>query len=207
MLSLGTENEAALAKPRLIVRDFLSVRAKDRDTSAYIWDYTWSGIEEINTTVIDPETGASAARTFAPGGHLIGMSSVPRVSQLVVGSVTIAITGTSDHVNRLLRTYEPRLARVEIHRGYMDLNGQGLVGPAHPRFVGYIDRAPIVRPANGGLKTIEVTANSNVQDLTRVSGATRSDADQRLRDPNDTFRKFAATIGNKKFRWGSADAA
>jgi len=77
-----------------------------------------------------------------------------------------------------------------------------LTAPAIAEFVGFIDGAPIITPAEGGEGRILLNCASYTQEFTRSNSSKRSDADQRRRDPNDAFFQHVTTVGDWEVNWG-----
>ena len=111
----------------------------------------------------------------------------------------------SDRVARLLREYDPKYSTVILYRSFFNPVEYDFAGPGTPRFVGTVSNIVITDPdeddgGSGG--SVRLTCKNFISDLDRSSPATRSDAWQRKRNSDDTFRKYAATIGTREFFWG-----
>jgi hypothetical protein len=200
--SISTANQAALEARALVARDFLWIEVKDRDTGAIVTDGMWSDYGTIDAAVMDPDTGLSDTRTFTGAGGLIQISDIPLVNNLTVQNVTISLNQILEHVNDLLRGYEPKQGRVEIYRGLFDPDTRQMVAAAECRFVGFIDEVTITTPKEGDEGSVEVSCTSHTQELTRTNSDTRSDASQRLRSATDNFFQDAAVVGDWEFFWG-----
>lgn len=200
--SISTANQAALEARALVARDFLWIEVKDRDTGATVTDGMWSDYGTIDAAVMDPDTGLSDTRTFTGAGGLIQISDIPLVNNLTVQNVTISLNQILEHVNDLLRGYEPKQGRVEIYRGLFDPDTRQMVAAAECRFVGFIDEVTITTPKEGDEGSVEVSCTSHTQELTRTNSDTRSDASQRLRSATDNFFQDAAVVGDWEFFWG-----
>jgi hypothetical protein len=202
--TLSAENYAALQGRRLVARDFLWFQVKDPTTNAPVFDGYWSDVGMITVDVVDPETGGTTSREYFGSGNLIQISDIPIVSNLVVQNVTITLSQVADRVNELVRSYQCKQGRVEIHRGLFDPQTRQLVSPAPPRFVGYIDTIDIQTPKEGSDGGVAITCTSHTQELTRANSDTRSDASQRLRNANDNFYQDTAVVGTWQLFWGTA---
>ncbi len=71
-----------------------------------------------------------------------------------------------------------------------------------PEFSGFLDQA-IIRETPGGISTLTFRCESASRAFDRGNARKRSDADQRLRDPDDGFFAFAAAAINRPIEWGS----
>lgn len=204
--TVSAENYAALQARRLVARDFLWFAVKDRTTGAPVYDGYWSDVGTYTANVVDPETGGTTSRQYFGSGTLISVSDIPVVSNLTVQNITITLSQVADRVNNLVRTYECKQGRVELHRGMFDYSTRALVAPATPRFVGYIDTIDIQTPKENSDGGVVLTCTSHTQELTRANADTRSDASQRLRSSTDDFYHDTAVVGTWQIFWGTGKA-
>lgn len=202
MRNISTENYEALQQRRLVSRDFLWFVVRSRVDGSPVTDGLWSDVGEITADVIDPETGGTSSRTFAGVSGLFQVSDIPLVSTLTVQRATITLSQVSDRVNDLVRTYDCKQGRVQLFRGLFDPDTRQLVAPAFPRFVGFIDQAPITTPKEGQAGDVTLTCMGHTQELTRTNSETRSDVSQRLRSATDNFFADAAVVGEWQQFWG-----
>jgi hypothetical protein len=201
--SVSAENYAALQARRLVARDFLWFTVKDRTSGDPVFDGYWSDVGTYTADVVDPETGGTTSRQYFGSGTLISISDIPIVSNLTVQNLTITLSQVADRVNDLIRTYECKQGRVEVHRGLFDPNTRALVAPATPRFVGYIDTIDIQTPKENSDGGVVISCTSHTQELTRANADTRSDASQRLRSATDNFYQDTAVVGSWQIFWGT----
>jgi hypothetical protein len=204
--SISSANQAALENRALVARDFLWVEVRNRDTGETVTDGMWSDFGTIDAAVMNPDTGLSETRTFDGAGGLVQISDIPLVNNLTVQNVTITLNQILEHVNDLLRGYDPKQGRIEIYRGLFDPNTRKMVAPAECRFVGFIDEIEITTPKEGDEGGVTITCTSHTQELTRNNPDTRSDASQRLRSATDNFFQDAAVVGDWEFFWGKKNA-
>lgn len=204
MRDISNENAAALAARRLVARDFLWIVARNRDTGDPVPDGMWSdaGIQDFD--VIDPDTNNSVNRTYYGAGTLVSISDIPMVSNLTVQTITIVMSQVHDRVQTLIRTYDCKQARVEVHRGLFDPSTRQLVDPAICRFVGFVDQVEVKTPAENEEGSVTFTCSSHTQEMTRSNPDTRSHESQLLRDPTDTFYIDTAVVGTWEHFWGKA---
>lgn len=204
MRQLPEEILAALEARRLVARDFIWIVARNRDTGVPVSDGYWSDVGAITCEVINPNTGSAVERTFYGAGGLISVSDIPLVSNLTVQSVTVRLSQVADRVNDLLRTYDVKQAPIQIFRGLYDPETRVMVAPAEPRFVGFIDTAPITTPSENEEGGVTLNCVSHTQEMTRSNPDTRSDASQRLRSETDNFFQDAGVVGDWELFWGRA---
>lgn len=202
--SISDENFAAIQVSPLLPRDFVWLIARDRESGAPVAEGVWSGQGDFTAAVIDPHTGGSQDRQFFGSGALISVGDIPLVQGITVQTLTITLSGLDAGVNDYVRTYDLKQAEIQIFRGFLDPGTRKLVAPATPRFVGFIDDAPITTPKENTSGGITITATSNTQELTRANSDTRSDASQKLRSGTDNFYQDTAVVGGWTIFWGGA---
>lgn len=208
MRAISTENQAALSARALVARDFIWFVARDRETLAPVSVGFWSDIENVSSVpVIDPNTGSLVSRSYYGAGSLIAIDDIPAVSTVQVQDIRIRMSQLDAAVNNVIRFYDTKQARVEIHRGLFDPVSRDLVAPAFVRFVGFVNLVEVHTPPEGGDGYAELTCVSHTQELTRANPSTRSHADQQLRAPGDTFFVDAAVVGDWKGTWGESRGA
>lgn len=203
MRYISAENQLALEQRRLEARDFLWLVARDRLTGAPITEGLWSDVGNVTAAVINPDTGRAETREWYGAGSLVAINDIPLVANLSVQNVAIRMSQIHEEVERIVRDYDCRQARVEIYRGLFDPDTHLLVAPAECRFVGFVDKIEIRTPAENQDGAVTMTCASHTQEFTRSNTETRSHASQMLRDPNDTFYKDAATVEEWEIWWGS----
>lgn len=206
MRTLASAVTTALAAGTLAPRDFLRLVARDRSTGDPVAADYWSGAGSLTADVIDPASGATVSRTCQGLGQIVAISPVPMVVGLTVQAVEIVARSFTvepeTSVEEMLRTYDLRRGRVELHRGFLDPNTGLLVAPAVPRFTGIVDEAQVETPETGGEGAIRLTCVSHAQELTRTNSAKRSGSDQRQRAAGDAFYDDTAVVGTWKVFWG-----
>src|SRR5690606_25451525 len=119
MKTISPANQAALAARRLLPRDFLTIRARNRDTGQPETVGFWSDLSNVSALVIDPDTGLPRLRDFYGAGALIEISDIPAVAGISVQRVTIRMSQLDEQVEAAIRLYEVKQAPVEIHTGLL----------------------------------------------------------------------------------------
>lgn len=200
--SLSSENYDALQARALVARDFIRFVVRSRVDGSPVTDAYWSDVGAITCDVIDPETGGTEEQEFFGAGGLIAISDIALVSTLTVQTVQVTLSQVSERINQLVRGYDCKQGQVQIFRGLFDPATRVMVAPAFPRFVGFIDEAPITTPKEGANGDVTLTCTSHTQELTRANMETRSDVSQRLRSATDNFFADAAVVGDWQQFWG-----
>lgn len=202
MRNISTENLVALNARRLIARDFLWIVARTLDTGVPYSAGFWSDVGNVAAQVLDPNTGLAVTRNFEGSGTLISIGAIPLVANLSVQEVTIEMSQLDPATELVVRGYDLRQAGIEIYRGLFNLETRRLVAPALCRFVGFVDDAQIITPAEGEAGSIKLSCVSHTQEMTRANADTRADASQRRRSETDNFFQDVTTIGELEFFWG-----
>ena len=203
MKSYPTAITNALAADTLSPRDFLWIEPRNRDTGQRIGWGAWSDLGTVSVDVDDPVQG-TVLRQFEGAGTLVEVSRLTMVAGLSVQTVNITLSGVSEHAETLVRQHDARLAPVQLYRGWLDPDTQRLFAPAKARFLGFVDAVDIQTPEESGISKIVLSCASHVQELTRKGTATRSDADQKRRNPADQFFSHAASVGTWQIKWKQA---
>jgi hypothetical protein len=182
-------------------RDFLWITGKNRSSGLPESVGFWSDWHTVTVPVISGETGLETTRTYTGSGTLIRIDAIPLVSDLTIRTVRVKLSQLNEAVALAIRGYDPRFAKVEIHRGMLDLDTNSMVAPALPHFVGRVNQAPIDTPAAGAEGSITLSVVSHSRELTKTNPQKRSDETQRLRS-GDRGRRWSGVAGQWDFFWG-----
>lgn len=212
MRSADTATIAALqSRTGIIPVNLIWIEAKDRETGGIATMGLWNGWDTTDLQIIDPDTLLPVTRTFHAGGSVLDLPAIPLESDLTVRTIRIRLSQINAAVQLAIRGYDPKHAPVQVHRGFLDPATRLLVAPALPRFVGWINGAPIRTPAVGGEGSIEIACVSHTRALTKTNPLKRSDEMQsrRLVSGNpDRMRKYTDVAGGwlQNIHWGEAKA-
>lgn len=185
--------------------DFLWFVARNRNTGGMVTDGMWSGVGTIDAQVIDPMTGQAVTRTYAGTYGLVAISDISLITGVSVQPITIAMSQVEARVAQLVRQYDLKQARVEIHRGRINPATRLMVAPAAKRFVGFVDEVEIVEGAEGEEGGVRVSCVPYSQELLRSNPDTRSDQSQQKRRAGDEFFRDVAVVADWQQFWGKAD--
>lgn len=197
MLTIDSAELAAYeARAGVVSRVLIWIEAKERDTGNPVTMGLWSGQD---------------ARVFSIGGEnrtyngplLIELPQIQGGVGLDVRYLDIPIPPMTDEAKNLLRLYDPRLAKVEIHQASFSTETNNLLAEPRRIFKGKLNEAPINTAEMGGGSSAALKVASAARSLTRALFKYFSDADQRARDPDDAFFEYASTTGLKEVMWGS----
>jgi hypothetical protein len=182
----------------------MRITGRDRASGAPVTEGFWSDVGAVSAQVVDAETGLVTSYDFTGVGSLIAVDPIRMVSNLTVQEIEVQFSQLDDRINELLRLYDVRQAKVEIYRAEYDPATMVMVEPAAPRFVGYVDGAPVETPAEGGEGSVSIKCVSSAQELTRSNPDMRSDESQQARAPGDDFYKDVTAVGDLVIFWGRA---
>ncbi|MER2507812.1 MAG: hypothetical protein ABTQ27_03535, partial [Amaricoccus sp.] len=147
-------------------RQLVWIEARNRATGAVEGLGLWTGEEDEEITVQDRWTGATVTRLFRGAGGLLGVEGIEQRAGFAVRPVTLRLSVIDPTVIAAVRLYDPRNARTQIwRRTYAGETGLA-VGHPEARFKGFVDKAPIPRPAPGGEAVIEARLVSAARLLT-----------------------------------------
>lgn len=182
-------------------RKMIWFTVKERGTGNPVGRGIWDGSEDLSFTVISGVTGLPETRSYY-GASLISVGDIACTTDMTVQSVTINLSQIADVAKQLIRQFNARLARVEIHTMYMHPETGMPVGTLLD-WVGEIDKAPIKTPAIGGEGSIAIKTVSDIMSmLTRINGRKSSFEDQRKHANGDQWSKYASTAGTWNVAWG-----
>lgn len=184
MLSLPSEVSTLLASGRFALRWLLRF---DLDGGAQgLWNDTYQ--VTVDAVVYSPLAGNMV------------VAPADASSQLDVNQLTVTVTNLLSAVTGLLDGVEWHQRPVTLYLAFLD--DSGAIIHTLPRFSGFLD-AITIQDSAGGTATAVLTIESNNRELSRVSGRTRSDADQRAVSANDGFFKYTTAANTDvSITWG-----
>ena len=179
------------------------VQAKDRATGLPVEVGFWSGDEDQEITVVSGSTGLPVVRLYY-GAVNLDISEITYVSDLTIQTVTVSVSQIADIAQQLVREFDVRLAKVEIHEMCIDPETGQLAAMPELAFLGEVDGAPIRTPAAGGEGSIDFAVRSDaISMLTRRNSRKSSHEGQRLRS-GDEWGKYSSTVATWTVPWGKS---
>lgn len=201
MRTLDSDIVSALAAGTLVRRNLIWITAKDRDTGDAHSKGFWNDLETVDISVTDGITGSSVSRTFEAAGGLIDIGAVPLTSDLSIRTVEVTVSPLNTSADQYLRGYDLRMGPIQIYRAIFDPSTWDLVADADPRFVGFVEKAPITTPKEGGEAKAVLSCVSHTVELTRGNPDVRSDESQKRRS-GDRFYRYTGTMPQRVIYWG-----
>lgn len=186
----------------IVPRKLVTITGRDFETYDDVAYSFWTGADDVTISVPSGVTGAMVSRLFMGGGALLSVSSIPRVSDLTIQTVTVTFSQVADSAQAMARGMDLRLGRVEIYDALLDPRQRTLCGSPQLVFLGEIDGAPIETPEVGGEGAVRVAVRSDaISMLTRKNPEKSSYENQRLRS-GDEWSKYAGTVKTWRIPWG-----
>ena len=199
-LDIATQS-AIRARGALVPRNFVVFTTKNRSTGAPVIRGLWDDVEAVTLNVVSGETGDVVSRNFIGDGAILSIDPIPMRIGLEVRTIQMVLSPLNTAVQTILRTDDPRGAKVEIYRGLLDPATMLLVANPRIRFLGKINGAPIETPGVGGEARATLKIVSHTRELTRTNPAKKGDETQRLRS-GDRFRRYTGVAGEWAIFWG-----
>jgi hypothetical protein len=184
------QNRTALA-----ARILIWAVARNRGTGAEESLGLWTGAQDASFTI------AGSPRTYVGAGSILEIPPIVTQSGIAVRMQRFSLSPLSPAVATLIRTYDARFARIEIHRALFDPVTGVLVSEPHRLFKGIIDEVALPIDPKTGETRCDVTCASSARYLTRTLPLKRSDATQRRR-LDDRFLRFVDVSGEVDVYWG-----
>lgn len=193
---------AALANPNTSRRELIWITAKEFESGDEVSGGFWNDLITKDIDVLDGETLETVTRSYTGAGSLIQIDEIPLLATIEVRRIKVTLSQIDQDVIDMVRGYNLKNAKVEIHRGLYNPATRALVAPAFPRFLGFVDKAPIKTPKRGERGGVTLECVSHTYELTRASADKASHASQLRREAGDKFFQYADTMGETNLFWG-----
>ena len=192
----GTLSTYLAAETGVKARLLLWLTAKNRSTGAAVSFGFWNGDDDATITI------SGTPRLYYGAGDLDLPDPLTYSTGLNINTYELDLSILSLNVQAALRTNNPRLAPVEIHRAFFNTASDVLIEEPTQVFKGQVDEAPIGTPEVGGETSCKITMSSSAVFLTRRLTQTKSESMQRLRS-DDRFFRWTDISGQVSVSWGS----
>jgi hypothetical protein len=179
MLALTSNQQTAIAKRRLMRRQFIWIEARQLDGDPDPVGF-WNDIGNVE----------DGGRIYRGSGKVVGVSSLSFKGDLTIPGLSIVFSGIDSTVAANVRGKIIAQAPIEYLIGLYDVDTGQVILPLIPRFVGFVDDCVVDTPAVGGVSKIELTCESTSRALTIQRTGTRSEATQKERHSTDAFYNY-----------------
>lgn len=194
MLSLTSDQQAALARRSVKRRLFIWCEARDPDTGAAdpvgFWDDL--GVVELD------------GRIYNGSGNVVSVSTISARGDLTIPGMTVTISGVAAEAAALVRGSSVGQAPISVKLGLYDVTQQQVLLPLLPFFDGRIDKVEIETPPAGDVSTIRMICESTSRALTIQRPDTRSAASLKALWPSDLFYDYTGLQREKPLYFGKA---
>lgn len=187
-----------------IVRDnLIEIIAKDRTTGNAVPLRLWSGWDTTDLPVLDPDTRLVSIKTYYAGAGVVTWPAIPLTSDTTIRRISMGLSQINQQVLDAIQGFDSKHAPVQIHRLYRNRNTLEPIGPAIPRFIGFLNESIKRIPSIGGEGSLEIGLVSESRNLTKLNPIRRSDEQQQRRG-GDRFRRYADVAGSwlANVHWG-----
>ncbi|UYN98353.1 MAG: hypothetical protein KIT02_10280 [Devosia sp.] len=185
------------------MREILTVKGRTLGGAADEWVY-WTGEDNIAVNLVPAGETTPVSRNAVGGGTLLDIPPIVDAIGVEARSITIGLDHISEAAGGPLDMVfgnNVRVARVEMHRAFLDPATWNLVSTPTLMFAGRVDGASIDDAAAGGEGALSLDCISSAIDLTKTNPAMESDEQQKRRD-GDRFRRYGDTAGQIQTWWG-----
>lgn len=195
MRSFDAPTLAALQnRTERMMRILVWITARNRSTGLPEQLGLWNGGYDRSFTI------NSVARTYIGAGALMQVPPLVYQVGLNVRMQRLSLSPIDATVGAMIRTYDSRLAPIEIHRAVFDPTTHALISEPHRLFKGIVDELEVTTDPKGETRC-EVSVASSARYLTRTLTLKRSDESQKLRS-GDRFLRYADVSGEVDVYWG-----
>lgn len=190
---IPTAVQAALDSGNVTSRFCVWIESKDRETNGNVGGGIHTGIDDLFVTVDGQE------RRYYGAGQILSISPFVFEAGMDVQTQSIELSGVSPEVIQLLEYHDPKYQPVQIHAVFLNNETGEQIGTVS-FFDGYIDSIQITETERES--KVAVSLVSSARRGTKNLAVKKSDAAMRTRNPDDAFRKYAATSGQGTAFWG-----
>lgn len=208
MRSISLNNQLAVAQARekgIAPRGFFWITVKSLETGEPASFGLWTGEDAVSVDVMSGSTGAIETRTYV-GDVNLSIGDIPRTSDLTVQTIEVKFSAIAPVCQQIIREYDARLAKVEIHAGWLDTVSRSLADLPEIDFLGIVNGAPVETGAAGGesLVTLDIVSDAILM-LTRTNPRKRSYEAQKRRG-GDEIGLYSNSVKTWQLFWGEARA-
>lgn len=182
----------------LIPRILVDVFAVRKGTGQIERFGMWNGDEPIDLDV------GGTSRSYLPQPGKVMIDEIIAQPGPEVMFSQLKISALSPEILDAIEKYEIRFAAVELHRVLFYPQSMELVDAPTRIFKGWVDRAPMPRPAVGGEASLALTLASANRALHRPLPHKKSDAALSAARNRERFRRYT-DAGSVDAPWGQAN--
>ncbi|WIY25068.1 hypothetical protein [Parasedimentitalea psychrophila] len=174
----------------------LWITAKNRDTGAPETIGFWTGDDHQEFLI------GGEIRSYFGAGDVIDAPPIIASKGFQVRNYRISLPPLVNEVKTLIRQFEPRLAKVEIHSCPLDIDSGNALAEPLRMFKGLLNEAPEELGRKGGQSRTELVLVTSARSLTLALPLKRSNAELQRRSPSDLGREYSDIVGEWVVPWG-----
>jgi hypothetical protein len=184
-----------LARTAVMPRWLLWIAAKNFGSLSAAPVGLWNGEDNITFTI------GGSPRVYQGGLSRFEVEPITYAAGLDVRTLQISFAANAPETEDVVRGFVIRLAPVELHLALLDPVTTDLID-VQPMFRGFINRAPLTTPAQGGGDTVTIEMVSRMRTLALPGPALKkTDQAMRLRNSGDAFRQYGSIAGEVQTEW------
>jgi hypothetical protein len=184
-----------LARAAVMPRWLLWIKAKNFGSLTPAPVGLWNGEDNLTFNI----NGTN--RVYQGALSRFEVEPITYAAGLDVRSLQITLAANAPETEDVVRGFVIRLAEVELHLALLDPDTTNLID-VEPMFRGFINRAPLTTPAQGGGDTVTFEMVSRMRVLALPGPALRkTDQAMRLRNSNDAFRQYGSIASEVQTEW------
>lgn len=192
--SVSAQNHL-LARAAVMPRWLLWIAAKNFGTLTAAPVGLWNGEDNLTFTI------GGSPRVYQGGLSRFEVEPVTYAAGLDVRTLQISFAANAPETEDVVRGFVIRLAPVELHLALLDPDTTDLID-VQPMFRGFINRAPLTTPAQGGGDTVTIEMVSRMRTLALPGPALKkTDQAMRLRNSGDAFRQYGSIAAEVQTEW------
>jgi hypothetical protein len=192
--SVGAQNHL-LARAAVMPRWLLWIAAKNFGSLTAAPVGLWNGEDNLTFTI------GGSPRVYQGGLSRFEVEPITYATGLDVRNLQISFAANAPETEDVVRGFVIRLAPVELHLALLDPDTTDLID-VQPMFRGFINRAPLTTPAQGGGDTVTIEMVSRMRTLALPGPALKkTDQAMRLRNSADSFRQYGSIAGEVQTEW------
>lgn len=200
MMYIDEETQALLEANYVIPRWLFWVSPKSRETGAKMPSGSWSGIDDLDI-IIDGQS-----RTYYAGGNFLNIGSLSQEGGMEYTNLDVKLSGIAELSRGQVMARDMTQAPAQVHLALLDPTTDQPIKTVKI-FDGWVDGLNMTESAidDSGNWTFAINLKlvSYNRLATKVLETKKSDAAQKLRDPDDKGRAYADVSGDVVVAWGT----
>lgn len=191
-MEINAQVADALASGTVSARWLVWIKARNRITGE---------VEAAGVSTLDDDMTLDidgTPRTYAGAGPILGIPEITYEAGTVIQNQRLTLSILDPTTINLIRAYDSSFAPVEFRVCFFDTETGAVIGTP----VAYTGTVDTIKISEGEYASCEVVVASLNRNGTRTLTLKKSDAAQKIRNPNDNGRRYASVAGTIEVAWG-----